>query len=201
MTEFCGARTRSGGTCKQRPIDGGNRCHWHGGALPQVKAAAARRLADQRARKLLADLDHTEPVTDPIAALEDLAGQAVALVRLLRSAVADLEEIRYRGGLGDGTENLRGELQAYLAAMARAESILHKIVSLDLDTRRVRLDEARADVVLRAIGRALDRLGLDEQQRKRAAELFAHEFRLIDQKRTSSTPTFSTLPALVGSDV
>lgn len=177
--QICGAKNRQGRPCQRILAPGFTRCHYHGGALPQAKVAAARRVADTRARKLLADLEYTEPVRDPIAALEALAGQAVALVDLLRSAVADLEEIRYRGGLGEGTENLRGELSAYMQAMARAESILGRIVSLDLDARRVRLQEAQISQVLAAIGRALDRLELSEQQKQQAAELISAEFRRL----------------------
>jgi hypothetical protein len=158
-------------------LNGGKRCHWHGGSSPQARAAAARRLAEQRAGRLLAGLGHVEPVTDPIAALENIAGQAVALADLLRGVVANLEEIRYRGGLGDGTENVRGELQAYMSALGRAESVLAKIVSLDLDARRVRLAEAQTTVVVAALARVLAHreLGLDDERRKLASALLQTE--------------------------
>ena len=179
---FCGARTRSGEPCRKRVILGGTRCATHGGSSPQAKAKAAERLAEQRARRYLADLaGDIEPVTDAIGELERLAGQAVALVDLLRRVVADLEQIRYQA-LGMGTEQTRGELTAYLAALGRAESILGRIVSLNLDDRRVRLQEAQVEQVLRAIGRALDQLGLSEAEQSRASELIAAEFRRHDQR-------------------
>lgn len=81
------------------------------------------------------------PITDPITALEELAGQAKALVDSLAAVVTDLKTIRYRGDHG---EQLRGELTVYLAALQQAESILGRIVVLDLDDRRVRVDERRA---------------------------------------------------------
>jgi hypothetical protein len=41
----CKATSRAGHRCKQPAIDGGTVCRYHGGNAPQVKAAAARRLA------------------------------------------------------------------------------------------------------------------------------------------------------------
>jgi hypothetical protein len=156
----------------------------HGGASPQAKAAAARRLAEGRAVKLLAGLGHVEPVTDPIAALEHVAGQAVALTNLLRAVVADLEEIRYRGGVGAGTENIRGEVQAYLSALGRAESVLSKIVSLDLDARRTRVQEVHAVAVIEALARVLANreLGLDEPRQQLARSLLSNELRTHESK-------------------
>lgn len=172
----CGAKTRSGAPCRKPPIRGGARCRMHGGASPQAMAAAAQRATEQRARRALEALGETTPVTDPFAALEDLAGQAVALVDLLRVEASRLEQIRYSAA-GMGTEQIRGELQAYLAAMARAESILGRIVSLDLDARRLRLDEAKAAVVIAALAKVLAHrdLALDEERQRRARALLAAE--------------------------
>jgi hypothetical protein len=147
----------------------------HGGKSPQALAAAQRRLAEQRARATLADLDHIEPVTDPFAALEDLAGQAVALVGVLRSKVAELQSVRYESG--QGLEQLRGELQAYLSALQRAESVLSKIVSLDLESRRVRIQEAQASLVASALARVLGsaQLQLDPERQRLARQMLARE--------------------------
>ena len=41
---------RSGQRCKRTPIPGGTVCTMHGGAAPQVRAAARRRLQYQLAR-------------------------------------------------------------------------------------------------------------------------------------------------------
>lgn len=42
----CTATNRQKQRCKRWPIQGGTVCRMHGGAAPQVKAAAERRLAD-----------------------------------------------------------------------------------------------------------------------------------------------------------
>lgn len=47
----CSARSkRSGERCRRAPIVGGTVCTMHGGAAPQVRAAARRRLQNQLAR-------------------------------------------------------------------------------------------------------------------------------------------------------
>lgn len=173
MTQLCGAKTRSGRPCQQKAMAGGRRCFIHGGRAPQTLAKAQQRLAEQRARRLLADLGEVQPLGDPITALEDLGAQAVALTNLLRPIVANLEDVRARGGLG--SETIRGELQGYLASMARAESILGRILSLGLDERRVRVQEAEAAAYIAALGRVLGRLGLDDEQQRTARIWLATE--------------------------
>ncbi|QHB37222.1 hypothetical protein QDA03_gp19 [Microbacterium phage Terij] len=42
----CTAKTRSGGRCRNAPIEGGTVCRMHGGSAPQVKRRAALRLLE-----------------------------------------------------------------------------------------------------------------------------------------------------------
>jgi len=173
-SQLCGARTRSGGACKRHPGPGLTRCKFHGGASPLALAKAEERLAEARARKTLASLgEPVEPVTDAVAALESLAGQCVALTSILRSAVGDLESIRYRST--QGFEQVRGELSAYVSMLGRTESVLSKIVSLDLDSRRVRLEEARILLIVTALEQVLasPKLGLDPERQRQGRELLA----------------------------
>lgn len=111
-----------------------------------------------------------DPVLDPFAALEDLAGQAVTLVEVLRSKVSHLQDVGYSSKMG--LEQVKAELQVYLSALTRAESILGRIVSLDLDARRVRIEEAKAAVIVSAMSKVLAHrdlaLSADQQARGRA---------------------------------
>lgn len=175
MTERCVATNRQGNRCGQPAIDGGTVCRYHGGSTGHVRRKAAQRVIERRARKVLADLAEVEPVSDPMAALEDVAGQAVALVDVLRGLVGNLQEIRYRGGVGTGVEQVRGELQVYLQALARAESVLGRILSLDLDSRRVRLQEAQVGRIVEAVEAALSspELALDPPRQLVARQLIA----------------------------
>ncbi|MGB8505547.1 HGGxSTG domain-containing protein, partial [Mycobacterium sp.] len=65
----CTARTTGGAPCRKYPIRGANVCRVHGGAAPQVRAAAKRRLeqaADVLVQRLLGfALDGK--VADPVA--------------------------------------------------------------------------------------------------------------------------------------
>ena len=174
-TDRCGAKTTAGTPCKRTPAPGLTRCYIHGGKSPQALAKGAERLALARAERTLESLGQTEPVSEPIRALEDLAGQAVALVDVLRGAVSHLEQIRYQDA--HAGEQIRGELTAYLSALARAESILAKIIGLGLDERRLRIEEARVLIVVNALAKVLAHrdLDLDSAKQRRARALIARE--------------------------
>ena len=74
----CTAKSKStGGRCKNPPIPGGTVCYVHGGAAPQVKAVAARRVFEalvgpalMQYRKIIEDPDVPHHVR--LAALRDL---------------------------------------------------------------------------------------------------------------------------------
>lgn len=106
----CTASARSGERCKRRPIVGGMVCPMHGGKAPQVKAAAAVRVAD-----MLAD------AIDPNRALREAGRVAYSDIRKLygpdgrllpkhewpddiAACVASLEEDTIQGNVdkGDG---------------------------------------------------------------------------------------------------
>jgi hypothetical protein len=143
-------------------------------------------LAEQAARKTLTDLNEVTPVIDPFGALENIAGQTVALVEVLRPMVADLEAVRYRGGPGSGTEQLRGELGAYITALTRAESVLGRILSLDLEGRRVRLAEAQIGAVLSAFDTVLasPALALSTDEQRKGRELLARALGTPNDSKT-----------------
>lgn len=182
MTRRCEARSRrTGQPCRNPAMLGGTRCRMHGGASPQARRKAAERLAESKARAALSSLaGDVEPVTDAVGALESLAGEVVALTGILRGFVSELEEVRYRGGIGQGFEQLRGELSFYLQSLQRAESVLAAIVKLDLDARRVRLQERQAQAVVVAVGRVLERIGLGQAEQRQARALLAGELGVVD---------------------
>ena len=172
--QLCGAKTRAGGTCKRAAMRGSNRCDFHGGKSPQAQRKAAERLLEQRAQAVLAALgEDVAPVTDALTALEDIAGQVMALVGLLKTKVAQLTEIRYSSGMG--LEQVRSELSVYLSALTRAESVLGRIISLDLEGRRVTIEEAKVAAVVLALDKVLASpdLALDAERQRRGRQLLA----------------------------
>jgi len=154
------------------------RCHWHGGASPNALAKVAERRSLARARRLV-DLLNVGPCEDPVAALLDLAGDAVALKDVLRPVVANLSEVAYRGGVGGGLEQVRGELSAYMQSMAMAERVLSRIVALDLEAKRVHIEDRRVDVMTGALLATLAHpdIGLDPPRQARARELLRAELK------------------------
>ena len=156
----CTAKSsRTGERCKKFAISGATVCGTHGGKAPQVRRAAAQRVVlDQASRLGLLD---AQPIDDPIGALMELGGEAVALVGALKGHVADLERVGTAPGRWG--ESVKPEIQAYLTAIREAERILSSLVRLNLAERLVRIDEARARIVVAVIERVLASAGLDPQ--------------------------------------
>ncbi|GEM_PF-2833090 len=87
--QFCQAHAKSSGRqCGRRPVIGATVCIMHGGSAPQVKAAAARTIAFDRAIRELqlgGELD-----VDPAEAMLQQVREAAANVAILRHLVATL---------------------------------------------------------------------------------------------------------------
>lgn len=79
LTNPCNATNRSGERCKLPAMKGGKVCRSHGGAAPQVKAAAKRRLeeaADRMAKSLLGIATSAESESVRLAAIRDALDRA-----------------------------------------------------------------------------------------------------------------------------
>src|SRR5262245_41041046 len=91
-------------------------CNKHGGGAPQNRAAAARRILDERAAKELARLD-VPPVTNPLAELARTAGQAVAFKDAMAAKVNLLADVGYQSTMG--LEQTKAELGLWERALDR----------------------------------------------------------------------------------
>ena len=83
--------SRTGERCRRRAISGSNVCPMHGAAAPQVRAKAAERVKEQKARVLLARLGVPVP-TDPITALQACLDEAAGNLDALRAVVCERTE-------------------------------------------------------------------------------------------------------------
>jgi len=156
----CTAKSsRTGERCRKFAIQGATVCGSHGGKAPQVRRAAAKRVVLDQASKL--GLLNAQPIDDPICALMELGGEAVALVGALKGHVAALERVGTAPGRWG--EAVRPEIAAYLTAIREAERILSSLVRLNLAERLVKIDETRAQLVVTVIERVLASAGLDPQ--------------------------------------
>ena len=174
---LCGAKCRDGHTCTNSPMHGSARCYMHGGASPQARLAAKRRLAQAAATKAI-HRNGIAPVGDPIEGLRSLAAEAVQLKDYWAERLAALEEIRYTGQMGQ--EQLRSEAALFERSLDRAQKFLHDLAKLNLDERSVRLDEVRVAIFAGVVARALEKSDLPDEMVVTVRASIANELRLVE---------------------
>lgn len=167
----CRATARSGERCKRYAIPGGRTCVSHGGAAPQVRAAAARRRAEAEARALVELWDPAaSPITDPIGSLQNLAGrlQHAADVLGARLESADLEG---------------GTARAWVAVIRELRQALEGMERLDLAGKSLELDRQLAEAIVVAFRGALERLRLTPTDRMVVTAEFLGALPVNDEDR------------------
>jgi hypothetical protein len=173
---------KRGQRCRNRPIRGAVVCSTHGGNAPQVKAAAAARVAQEEAAALVKRLLHdanAPPITDPGAALAEFGGVQKNLLTTLGRLVDEL---------GPGAADARALLTEYRGFAVLYERLLADMKRLGLAERVVELEEAQAQIVFIAFGRALDVIdGLRQEQRDLAAAAFMAGLRASAQIEGDTT--------------
>lgn len=200
MRAKCGRKTRGGGTCKAWPVEGTDVCRMHGGSAPQVRAAGARRVVEAKAMKAVSALGGWAPVTDPLAALADTAGEVLAVKNHLRGLVERIiererqvqadsvhlvaaeftgEPVGLRVPDDKGAEQMRAEFTAYMAMLNSAVSTLGMIAKLNIDERMVRIDEQRAEMIREALRRAFAEAGLSGEAQTRGMAAFGRHLRVV----------------------
>jgi hypothetical protein len=163
----CTAHTTAGNPCRRQAIKGGTVCYVHGGAAPQTKAAAHRRLAEAEAAESIRDVV-VAPISNPLEALAEVAEEARAWQGHIAAKVAELDAMDGMSPVSR-TEYLRPLVALYERSMDRTAKFLADWVRLGFDERMVALHERQADLVDRFLTLVLDDLDLDEQQAETAA--------------------------------
>lgn len=178
MTARCTAHRKNGEPCKRPPIRGGTVCASHGGSAPAVRAAAERRLTDQRARSLAQELAAQQQpmhIGDVYTELLDLATVVVAWRKLLQERLDGHEDT------GEPVTD-RSDVILFERALDRSQRVLVDIARLDLDTRMARINEHIAGQVVGLIRRTLARLDLTDDQRAAADVIIPEELRRLDKE-------------------
>ncbi|HEX3388844.1 MAG TPA: phage terminase small subunit P27 family, partial [Streptosporangiaceae bacterium] len=154
----CRHNRQDGTPCHQyRLVTGLDVCRKHGGkSLDKLRADGRERIADREAARLLYRRDAV-PVTDPLSALQALAGRALALEEVIGEKVNELRSIRYE--TEHGGEQIRGELQILEKAMDRAARLLVDIAKLNIEARLAGVREATARMLEEALSMALQKSG------------------------------------------
>ena len=151
----CGAKTRSGGTCQNPPVNGATRCRMHGGALPQVKLKAARNTLSVRVAGELKSRD-IEPVDDPVKELSRAVGETVAFRDICRDLLAEVTDGWTRTNPVAGNEETKAAVQLYAAAQRDATRDLSTMVKLGIQDRVAAISEMKAAAWIAAMGRLVD---------------------------------------------
>ena len=173
---ICGAKTRSGKPCRQYPVQGATRCRMHGGLAPQVQAAARRRVLETR---IAGELQRRgwAPITDPVQAYADLAGEAWAFKELLRDKLAELRDWTATNML-TGIPELQALVQVYERALDRAQRILTDMLRIGLTAEalnqaRERPAREQAETFARVLDHLLALLALTPAQRQQVPDALA----------------------------
>lgn len=136
----CRARSkRSGQQCRAYAVEGMSVCRMHGGSSPQAREAAQRRKAEREATALLQVIwdPDAAPITNPVEALQKLAGQVQHAVNVLGAMLqnADL----------DGPT-----AAAWARAMRELRQVLEGMERLDLAGKHIELQQQQAQIVTSA---------------------------------------------------
>ena len=153
--ERCSAHNAQGRQCGKAPINGSTVCRTHGGSAPQVREKAQERqvvaAADASLRKLWVGLENAQPVKDPVASMERLAG---ALERMVDEAGAKGGELQHLAG-GEHLTQLRAEVVLLERALGHLRALLVDMARLGLAERQVELQQEQAQLVTSAFLGAL----------------------------------------------
>lgn len=172
-----GKKKQSEGTCTQAagwgtPHPGTGRCKLHGGCAPSSVAAGL----NAQAAAELARLD-VEPVTDALAELARLAGQAVRWKDNMAAKVNELTQLRYEGA--QGTEQVRSEILLWERALDRCITTLTAMAKLNIEGRMAAVREATARMLEQALDAALEQAGVGLDKQAEAREAFRRSLKIV----------------------
>lgn len=180
---YCGGQLRNrDGTCERQAgagttHKGYGRCSWHGGCSPAGTQSAFEERIEAEARRMLYQYD-AAPCTDPIEALQRLAGRALAWERAIGDAVNKLDErIRYESA--ESAEQLRAEVAVMERAMDRCGKFLTDIAKLNIEERLATVTEKQARMAMDALAAAMREMGMSLEQQREARGHVARYLRAV----------------------
>jgi len=172
----CGGTNRLGEPCgnpagKGTDHLGSGNCSNHAGATRTGRIAAL----NERAERFLYQRD-APPVTDPLSALQRLAGRAAAWEDIIGEKVNEMRSIRYST---EGGEQLRAEIAVMERAMDRLGKLLVDIAKLNIEERLAGVRKQTADMLERALDAALQQAGIGLDRQAEARETFRRHLKVV----------------------
>lgn len=164
----CTAKSqRSGNQCKRPAITGGTVCAFHGGSAKQVKAKAAKRIAEQAAQVAIATYGLPRDI-DPHAALIEELHRTAGHVAWLGMIVAELDSEDGRGKLIEKT--MFGEqpaiwIKLYADERRHFTDVAKVCIGANIEERRVKIAEEQGQLLATAIRGILTDLGVADDER------------------------------------
>lgn len=190
----CKARsTTTGKQCGRWPSKGQMVCAFHGGNAPQAKAAAQRRLAEEKARHALETYGRPVDTTPTEALLEEVRWTA-GHVQWLRERVQELEQETVVWGMTEKVQKFAGEFPGDDTTYGAAPSVWVDLysrerkhlldvckaaISAGIEERRVRLAEQQGNLLATVIQRILGDLGLSPEQQAMVSEVVPRHLRSV----------------------
>jgi len=112
--------------------------------------------------------------------LQKAMARAVALQELLEQKVAELKDEQWADLSVFG--QVAPRLQLYERSIERVQRMLGDYIRLEVEVRRVALEESQAALIADLLRRIIDdpSLGLDDAQRKQARLVAARQLRVVD---------------------
>lgn len=190
----CGGKNRKGAPCGnsagyKTDHPGAGNCHFHGGSSPNGRKFAT----EQAARKAVETYGLPRDISPTDALLEEVRYSA-GHVAWLRAKVAEIEADDLVWGVTEEVDKNASEfagidvtrsaavnmwLELYHRERKHLLDVVKAAISVGIEERRVRLEEAKGQVVAELIRRIIARLDLSESQRDIATQVIPEEFRRI----------------------
>lgn len=160
---LCAGRSAATGKpCQKRPMKGATVCRNHGGASPQVRAAAARRIAEREAQRAL-ETYGVPIVTNPEDALLDEVHRTAGHVAWLGAVVAELEQQQLQqSSFLSGISEPSVWLRIYQDERKHLVNVAAAALKAGVEERRVQVVESQAAQLVQVIRALLGdaRLGI-----------------------------------------
>lgn len=191
--EKCTSKSKqTGKRCKRNPAIGLDKCATHCGlSKAEREAAAARFLAEQKARKAVVTFGLPRDISAIDALMEEVRWTA-GHVAWLREQVQALEAEALTWGIREQSEKNATEfagtdttyaampniwLELYYRERKHLVEVTKAAIAAGIEERRVRLEEAKGQLVAEIIRRITGRLGLSAEQSAILPQIASEELR------------------------